>query len=167
MDVDITDPTARQAVPLDEGQGLGVGSGLRRRQIPKPADDFLTLPQVSEGELPDDERMRQDLARLEQFRERPVAGAGDRSRPTYRRGSPRRCPPRRGFEVGLAAAEARKPPRAFPLDERLQRLADDGRLLLEAGDGLGLGQKLVVEGKGRTHRMIASGGTENSIVRCA
>jgi len=61
-------------------------------------------------------------------------------------------PPSRGYgEIGLAAAQPPQSPRAFALDQRLERLAHEGGFLPQPGEGLSLGQQFVIERQGRTH----------------
>jgi hypothetical protein len=55
----------------------------------------------------------------------------------------------------VAAAETREPARAFSLDQRLERLADQGRILLEASESLRLRNQLVIEREGRAHRSVS------------
>lgn len=51
----------------------------------------------------------------------------------------------------LAAAKPREPPRALPLDQRLQRLPQKGRGLPHAGQVASLLHQIVVEGEGDAH----------------
>src|SRR5277367_5502402 len=66
--------------------------------------------------------------------------------------SARGAPPGRRIHFRLAAAEASEPPCAFPFDQRLKRLANEARLLFQAGEGLRFGHKFVVERQCRSHR---------------
>ena len=61
---------------------------------------------------------------------------------------------RRGgaFASGLGATQSGQPASSLNLNVRLQRLADDGRLLLDAGIFLRSGEKLVIYRNGGFHR---------------
>src|SRR3990167_10085319 len=78
----------------------------------------------------------------------------------YRRGSLTPRPPAgRRFGRRLAASQPGKPARALALDEGLERLADKARFLVNAGQGLRLGQQFVIKGKRGAHFLKPTGWT--------
>jgi hypothetical protein len=70
--------------------------------------------------------------------------AGVQSKSRNRQESPR-APTRNRAKLGLCAAEPRQSTRSLTLDQRLQRLADERRLLLQSGIFSGFGQQFVVD----------------------
>ncbi|CAL8477198.1 protein of unknown function (plasmid) [Caballeronia sp. S22] len=62
---------------------------------------------------------------------------------------------RRAFYAWLTAAEIRKSPSGFTLDERFQCFAHQRRFFCDAGIGLSFCQQIVIEGDGRTHIRIS------------
>jgi hypothetical protein len=53
--------------------------------------------------------------------------------------------------MALTAAQTRQSPRAFSLDESFERLADQAGFFRQAGQGLSLGNKLIVQSERRAH----------------
>jgi hypothetical protein len=73
MDIDIPDSEACQRMLFDEQQHLRLCGDCRMRQVMQCRKDRFALPKMPERNFPDDERMGQYVARLEQCREYLVA----------------------------------------------------------------------------------------------
>ena len=133
----------RKAMLLNEAQDFIVSSHNGLRQFPQFAQNKRTPAQRSQGQFSNDEGMSDDVRSVKQVDEGLVAGPQvGRPRRTCRPGSRRFCPPpARLSQARLAAAQTRQAACAFALDQCFEGLTDEGRFLLEAGIGLGLGQQ--------------------------
>lgn len=58
-----------------------------------------------------------------------------------------RPPARRRLGFRLGAAETRQPARALALDQGFEGLAHERGLFADAGEGLGFGEEVVIEGE--------------------
>jgi hypothetical protein len=128
-------------------QNLLAHGDARLGQVLQSVQNKVALPQLAEGKLANRERVPQNPSSIEQRGERLVVGAQmvDPETRITLAGSRWLGPPPGYCQIGLAAAQTRKPPRAFPLDQCLERLADQSRFLPQADESLSLRQELIIQ----------------------
>ncbi len=130
MRVDVADAAAEQGVAIDELEDFAIpghDGGGQSRRADSTTSRRLRLLKASSP-------MTKGCART-RFASSSATSAAAKT------GDPDGRVSQNHAEAGRrrgAAAEPRQPPRAFPLDERFQRLADQARFLLEARELLSL-----------------------------
>src|SRR6516225_9099436 len=146
-----------KSVLRDEMENFRIRGDGRLWQILQRPENNVPLPQIAQSQLTDYEGMTEDLTVVEQVAAPCPWRGGGEPRRKCRRGSRRLAAPSCGErEIGFAAAQAGQPPRAFTLDQGLERLAHERGFFPQTGKSLRFRRQVVIERQRGTHRTASA-----------
>ncbi len=156
MGIHITYAKPLKGLILNHLRNFFIGGRRNLGQTTKTIKDYCALAQVSQSQFADDKGMRAYVPIRQMTKQASIFLAEmiypDR-RVHQKHGEllRRKATARRNGHIRLGAPKPGELPRAFPLDQCLQRFFNKRRFFFQAGYGLCLGNQGVVQCKGCTH----------------
>jgi hypothetical protein len=155
MNVDVTESTTGQQIPVDKFQNFFVRRHNGGRKITQRTQYLAAIAQMSDGDFSNHEGMRQDFDPTTEAATWSRSRAADgRSKSRNRRGSPRALT-RSRTKLRFCSPKPCQSACRLPFNEGLERLLDNRGLFINAGILLRSGEKLVIYRNGGFHRFQA------------